>query len=287
MDETTKRIFRAGGPGAPGTAAEMTVDADQGGRIASLVVDGFELLVTEEDAPKPTGWGSFPMAPWAGRVRHGRFTFNGREHRLPIGPSGAPHAIHGTVRRRPWRWIDEAAIEIDLGPDWPFAGRAVQRFKLAPGFLEATFEVHADSEPFPTTLGWHPWWRRRLKRDGRETGEPCRLEWNPRSMLRRDADGIPDGEVVSPPPGPWDDCFFALDGPVDLVWPGALRLRASSSCAYWVVYDQPEHAICIEPQSGPPDGFSLGSVPGLPRPYAVAEPGRPVIETWRLEWLVP
>lgn len=281
----TRRTFRSVAPS--GAVVEMVVDGAQGGRIASLVIDGLELLVTREEAPTAMRWGSFPMAPWAGRVRRGRFEFGGREHLLPIHPSGAPHALHGTVWQRPWRWVGDAEMEVDLGPDWPFPGRVVQRFELSPTALEVTLEVHADSQPFPTFFGWHPWWRRNLSRDGRPVGAPYRLDWRPGSMLLRDADGIPDGKVADPPPGPWDDCFFAVDGPVVLEWPGALRLQVSSSCAYWVVYDRPEHAICVEPQSGPPDGFSLGKIPGLPPTYRVAEPGRPVTESMRLEWQVP
>ena len=32
----------------------------------------------------PMLWGSYPMAPWAGRLRRGRLSFAGRSYRLPI-----------------------------------------------------------------------------------------------------------------------------------------------------------------------------------------------------------
>ncbi|HEX9992774.1 MAG TPA: hypothetical protein VGB14_07600, partial [Acidimicrobiales bacterium] len=78
--------------------AVAVVDPDCGGRIASLTLDGAELLVTEGD--EPLDWGCFPMAPWAGRVRRGRFRFDGREHQLTVDLP--PHAIHGTTYTRPW-----------------------------------------------------------------------------------------------------------------------------------------------------------------------------------------
>ena len=46
--------------------ARVTVDLDQGARLASFIVGGRELLVTE--GPSSIQWGSYPMAPWAGRV---------------------------------------------------------------------------------------------------------------------------------------------------------------------------------------------------------------------------
>jgi aldose 1-epimerase len=54
----------------------LEVSPFHGGRIASFVVDGRELLVTSGDAP--FWWGCFPMAPFAGRVRRGRFRFRDR-----------------------------------------------------------------------------------------------------------------------------------------------------------------------------------------------------------------
>jgi aldose 1-epimerase len=35
------------------------------------------------------------------------------------------------------------------------------------------------------------------------------------------------------------------------------RLRLSSDCRHWVVYDALPFATCIEPQSGPADAFNL------------------------------
>src|SRR5690606_32816139 len=49
-----------------------------GGRIAQGRRDGVEFLVGHGDDTSATiGWGSYPMAPWAGRIRGGRFDFQG------------------------------------------------------------------------------------------------------------------------------------------------------------------------------------------------------------------
>src|SRR3546814_11161391 len=70
----------------------------------------------------------------------------------------------------------------------------------------------------------------------------------------RDSDGLPLGPLDPPPPhGPWDDCFTGLTWPIGLTWPGALSLSLTSTCDHVVLYDQQPHAICVEPQSGPPD----------------------------------
>src|SRR5947207_12396387 len=108
--------------------ARVTVLPENGGRISSFSVDGLELLRTPDDDPGGTHWGCFVMAPWAGRTRDGRFTFGGLAHQLERN-SGA-HAIHGTVRDRPWSVdeVDDRRIRMrcEFGPAWPFAGWAEQ-----------------------------------------------------------------------------------------------------------------------------------------------------------------
>jgi galactose mutarotase-like enzyme len=73
-------------------------------------------------------------------------------------------------------------------------------------------------------------------------------------MVERGPDGLPTGELVDPPDGPWDDCFRLASAPL-LTWPGALELALSSSAGWWVIYDEPHDTLCVEPQTAPPDVF--------------------------------
>lgn len=228
-------VLRAG-------SAVLTISPADGGRIASLVIDGEERLVTEGDGP--IRWGSYPMAPWAGRIRDGRFTFRGRDVQLPLNLP--PHAIHGTVFERAWTVDGPDALSIDLGPDWPFAGRVSQRFSLHDDGLRVHLELKAE-EPMPVVVGWHPWFRR-----------PVEVAVTPGRMYERGDDGLPTGRLVAPRPRPWDDCFVDLTGPPVLTWPDGLRLTVTSSADHWVVYDEAPSGICVEPQTGPPDAFNIG-----------------------------
>jgi galactose mutarotase-like enzyme len=45
-----------------------------------------------------------------------------------------------------------------------------------------------------------------------------------------------------------------------LTWPGALSLTLSSSAAWWVVFTEREHLVCVEPQTTPPDAFDHPSL---------------------------
>ena len=248
-------------------SARAVIDLDNGARLASLTLWGLELLVTEADSP--LDWGCYPMAPFAGRVRRGRFTYEGRDVELPVNLP--PHAIHGTVFDAAWDDEGDGVFSTPLVSPWPFPGRVVQRVKLRPDALELTLEVHAADEAMPASCGWHPWFRRQLGR-----GRSVELVFDALYMYQRDLDGIPDGEKVAPPPGPWDDCFTDLLDPPRLRWPGAATLTVESSCPDLVVFDEPPHAVCVEPQTGPPDALNLGP--------SIVVPGQPLVAEMALRW---
>jgi aldose 1-epimerase len=112
--------------------------------------------------------------------------------------------------------------------------------------------VHAGDQDMPATLGWHPWFRRQLERGG-----PLSLDADMRaaSWFEKDDEGIPTGRLRVVRPRPWDDCFRGV-GSIALEWPAALRIDVEHDCDDVVLYDPP-HAICVEPQSGPPDAFTI------------------------------
>jgi aldose 1-epimerase len=262
----------------------LTVDHRQGGRMASLRIGEREVLLTEGWGP--IDWGCYPMAPFAGRIRDGRFTFRGRDVQLPRNLP--PHAIHGTVFERPWevdsQSDDRLVLTIDLGPGWPFRGTVSQSIELGPGGLDASLTLHAD-EPMPAALGWHPWFRRSLG-DGLDgtgtTGAEVELVVDAGSMYERGTDGLPTGALVRPGPRPWDDAFTDLRASPIVRWPGALEIELSSTAAVWVVYDERVEGVCVEPQTAPPDAFNLAMAAG--REPDVADPGQPMTASMAWRW---
>ncbi|HEY5852385.1 MAG TPA: aldose epimerase [Lysobacter sp.] len=250
-------------------ALEVDIAPEAGGRIAQIRHRGDEQLVGHgDDTGAVIAWGCYPMVPWAGRIRRGRFGAEHRQYQLPLN-LGA-HAIHGVGFAMPWRLqshgADFAELSLMLPQDeyWPFGGSARQRIEVEDGQLRMSLSVTAGERAMPATIGWHPWFRK-----------PDRVQFEPRRMYPRDADGIATRPLVAPTPGPWDDCFIN-DLPVVIERDGQ-RVRLSSDCMHWVVYDAAAHASCFEPQSGPPDSFNLE--PMLLTPHTS-------VKAWfLLEWL--
>lgn len=281
MSGVTDIVLRAG-------AAALTVSPANGGRIASLRLgpdgtggpgggpDGvFE--VVGRGGPGVVGWGCYAMAPFAGRIRRGVLVHDGRRHQLPLAMP--PHAIHGVTIDRAWDVVDRADDRVVLrcafDSRWPWPGHAVQEVRLAPdgSGLDARIEVHSERDAFPAWTGFHPWFARRL-RDG---GEPVEIDLPAEGMLRRDEDGMPTDEVVAVPEGPWDDVFTGVTWPVTLTWPGTLRLRLTSDAPYAVVFTEREAAVCVEPQSSPPNAAELGRA-------ATVTPDAPLVLSMAWDW---
>ena len=242
----------------------VMLDPVQGGRIASIVAFGDERLVSPplgEPVPRPSSWGAFPMIPWAGRIQHGKFTFDGVDYEMPI--NHPPHAMHGIAYTSEWSALDANTMRLDLVDPWPFGGHAIHHGSVEGNTATFRLEVHAADRPMPAMAGWHPWYRK-----------PVDLSFTAAKMYERDDEDIPTGRLVDPPPGPWDDTFTGLAGPPSLRWPDGVTATISSTCDHWVIFTQPDHALCVEPQTGPPNEFNM-------KPQVVA-PGTPLIAEMRL-----
>jgi len=227
--------------------AEVDVLPGNGGRVGGLRVGGVELLRQGER------FGCFPMVPWCGRIREGRFRDGATVRQMPL--NAPPHAMHGTARDAAWRvartGADEAVLTYDLAEPWPYPGRVTQQFALTADSLTLTMSVETYESSFPAQIGWHPWFNRSLG------GADVAIGFAPAWQEERGEDHLPTGHRVDPEPGPWDDCF-GMPGGVDvtLTWPGQLELRVTSREEWVVVYDEQREAVCVEPQTGPPDGLN-------------------------------
>ena len=222
-------------------SVEAVLDPGAGGRIASLRVDGLELLVTEGSGP--VAWGCYPMVPWAGRVRDGVLRWRGEEHRLPTDvspaardPRDAPRDRLGGRRRR--------ARRRHAGRR-PRSAMAVRRSGRPPGHADSGQPArgaggprrrppdagHRGLAPLVPTRAPRRYRSRRRRASGRRSRR--RGDAPPR---RRRAPGRRDG-----PADPARAVGRLLRRPgrrPGVHWPGALEVRIASDAPCWVVYTE-------------------------------------------------
>lgn len=265
-------------------AAALEIAPGVGGRIAALEVDGWDLLRRHGWTDRE--WGAFVMAPWVGRLRLGRVRWRGRAWSMPA--TEPPHALHGTVAEVAWTVVDETAtsarLESGFGPSWLPGGRVVHVVELTPRALRLRLEVHADREPLPAIVGWHPWFVRRPARTDPAAGDAAgevELDLRPAHRAALDADGLPTGDLEEPAPSPSDDVLLDLQAPPIVRWPGGptLTLRSPEARA-WIAYTAHPDGVCVEPVTGLPDGLNGGLLGDPP----VATPGHPIVATFEIAW---
>lgn len=201
------------------------------------------------------------MVPWAGRVRDGRFEFEGELHQLPL--AAPPHALHGVGHTVAWDEPESGRLRVDL--DWPLGGWAEQQVELTAEALTLRLTVGNDRHPMPVVIGYHPCF-----------GGGAAAIVRPTELWQRDDAGIPDGRLVPVPPGPWDDAF-EIHEPPRVAWPDGFEVTLRAETTTWVVYDEDPRLVCVEPQTDAPDAFNR-------RSPATARPGQPVSMAFEVRW---
>ncbi|TSA53603.1 MAG: aldose epimerase [Actinobacteria bacterium] len=223
----------------------LTIDPDAGARLSSLFIHDHQLLVQRADDDS-LSWGCYPMVPWAGRTRDATFTHDAKRHQLQS--NHPPHAIHGLVHDIPWTIVEathtRATLLVELDYRWPFRGWVEQVITVSPDCLELQLRVQTSAASMPVQIGWHPWFVR-----------PAQLQVAFGSMYARDEFGIATTRHAPTPP-PWDDCFTDTQSMPIIRFDNGITLLLESDCSHWVIYDEPSHALCVEPQSGPPNGLN-------------------------------
>lgn len=229
----------------------LIFNEQEGGRLEQCYIDGLKILVDNKESP--LSWGSYPMAPWVGRLKNGQLDFNNKRYNFPINMP--PHAIHGTCFNKVWNIEQDLEnrleMSVELAPHWPFPGKAYQLIELQQDRLIFELSVYSYHDVFPASIGWHPWFRKQL-----EQGESLQLDFQASQKYQCDEEQIPTGHLEALTQKPWDDCFVGLMSEPTLYWPEALILTISSDCDHWVVYDFPEHATCVEPQTAPANSIN-------------------------------
>lgn len=232
-----------------GDQISVEVDLARGGRISSVKWKGLEFALAHRS--DPMGWGWFAMVPWAGRIDKGAIRDDvGNEFLLPT-QWDPPHAEHGYGFVSSWESTGPNSSRLEMPT--PYApSYAEQKIEVSGNTLTWSLDYFANGCTLPAWVGFHPWLPRRIG-----NGQESELIFSPGKMLLRGEDGIPTGDLVDIPPEPWDDAFFGVTKSPIIRWGTIAQLEISASVPWWVIYNEDPLAICVEPQTAPPDAANL------------------------------
>lgn len=257
---------------------ELLFDTALGARAISWKLDGTEILAIPTAAN--LFGGNYVMAPWAGRIKGAAVDFNGARYPQLINHS--PWAIHGSTPFHPptiieqteSRVIFEHNLDNEL-PTWPKGFTVVHSWELKESELITEIFVKSSETEFPAVVGWHPWFVRTLA-----NGDVGSYGVSATHVFEVDDSKIVTGELGKIEAGPWDCAFLAPTGKAFIEWGNSFRIEINTNSEFFVVYDEPDDFVCIEPQSGPPNGSNLNS----PEFNYVVTPTNPLVlsATWKV-----
>jgi len=249
-------------------ASWMACEVRRGAEWLSLMPD-----CRGDDAP--LGAASFCLAPYSNRIRDGHFVYAGDAIQLD---DAQKHAIHGAVRKLPWRTVsssvDAAVCRIDSREhesfNWPWPMITTMDTRLASNSLTSTLTIeNASLRPMPAGLGWHPYFTRTIA-----GASPTLLLPVDGVFPDASADGLPDGPAVELPSefdyrearpiAPdihVDHCMSGFSGQARIAWPDAgfaIDMQTSEPCRFAILYHPlGESCFALEPVTNVNDAFNL------------------------------
>jgi aldose 1-epimerase len=233
----------------------------------------------------PVHYGTPILMP-PNRIRHGSFTFNGREYHFPLNPAG--HHSHGFHRSQPWAVVDQQSSDTqdsitcqwttsdhpDIIAFYPHDLLVTAVYTLKGSTLELEITVHnRGEEPAPFGFGLHTWFL--LNREA----EQWSLKLPAENIWELDEFKMPTGELL--PLGHYEPMCagqgLSLQGEdMDTVFRIGeqartavlsksgyiLRYGASDTFKHWVIYTKgvADEFICLEPYTW------VTNAPNLPLP---------------------
>lgn len=290
------------------------------GRWADL----FYVAPDWEFEPIPTRSGHAVLFPFPGRMRHGRFSFQGTEYQLPLNDATKRHAIHGFTPRHRWRIADwnadhhsafvtgECILMEDM-PEvvhlWPANFKIQVTYRLQQRCLRVEASItNIDNKPLPFGLGYHPYFRLPGVQDADISRYvlhvPANRVWQTQELL-------PTGER-SPVPAEWDyrQGKAVGDAWLDIVLTelasasqkdglrllarlshpaaaGVVEVHATAAFREVVLFTPPHRqALAIEPYTCAPDAAYLADR-GLDSGWTILRPGEKWEGVVEYRWLAP
>ncbi|HYL59288.1 MAG TPA: hypothetical protein VEU51_10480, partial [Candidatus Acidoferrales bacterium] len=171
-------------------------------------VDAHEVIAGPQS---PDDWRAHPhrggipiLFPWPGRVADARFTFRGREYRLPVNEPARGHSIHGfaceqafrVIRREPHRVsaVLDSTEHPGLESIWPWPFTLELEYEVGNGLRLRAKIVNSGNTAMPFGFGAHPYFHAPLNPTASRDALMMQLDADTRWPL--DSRFIPTGAAI-------------------------------------------------------------------------------------------
>jgi aldose 1-epimerase len=229
------------------------------------------------------GAACFPLVPYGGRLREGRFCFGDRQFQYPLNALPERHSSHGDGWTRPWN-LDQldrrrATMSLEADAAAPFEYRCSQSLTLTPAGLSITLSAR-NLSPYRVPLGFglHPYFANRPQARVTMTA-PRRWRWDAEMMpiaeeSNPNAEGFTNGQAVAGLPVAAE--YADWNGAAIIDWPESrlrVKLQTRPPLRHVVMWmPEGEDFFCFEPISHASDALNRQTMAGFVDGFGVLEP---------------
>lgn len=281
-----RRTFLRDGPLTVGIAPEC------GGALTRFDVRVGDVLVDvlrpalDQSAPRICALGSscFPLVPYGGRLREGRFRFGGKEHRYALNAAPERHSSHGEGWTRSWDLMHldrrTAVMRLRVDDSAPLQYECTQSISVNSKRVRIVLSSrNASARPIPMGLGLHPYFANREQATLAAT-LPVQWRWDNELMpIAKEtnalAEALARGRKVTGLPVTAE--YAGWDGRALIEWQAAgvrLELTTTPRLGHVVMWlPEGESFFCFEPICHATDALNEypGATPG--EDFVILEPG--------------
>ena len=243
---------------------------NDGASLQELKLFGQTLIKKLSPLDYKNTYASSILFPFANRIKDGTYIYNNETYKFLVNEAPNNNALHGLVFDKTFDVIDEttaensASVKLLYKEDkksegFPFTYSIQLEYRITETTLDLNVEVkNTDSETFPFTLGWHPYFLSSNLSESLLSFESTKKMVFSDRMITTETTNNPDPSEMLLKDKQLDDCWALDKTKVEFATPNYnLSINSSEENCFLQAYTPPlVNVIAIEPTTGVSDSFN-------------------------------
>ena len=243
---------------------------NDGASLQELKLFGQTLIKNLSPLDYKNTYASSILFPFANRIKDGTYIYNNETYKFLVNEAPNNNALHGLVFDKTFDVIDEttaensASVKLLYKEDkksegFPFTYSIQLEYRITETTLDLNVEVkNTDSETFPFTLGWHPYFLSSNLSESLLSFESTKKMVFSDRMITTETINNPDPSEMLLKDKQLDDCWALDKTKIEFATPNYnLSINSSEENCFLQAYTPPlVNVIAIEPTTGVSDSFN-------------------------------
>lgn len=268
------------------------IHLNQGASLQELTLNNIQIIKEFEANSCEKTYASSILFPFTGRVKNGKYTYNNKNYQLEINNTETKSALHGLVYNKQFKLLNYNAsdesqtIVLKYTEDkrtegFPYKYSIALTYTFFKNYFELDINIkNNDDDPFPFSLGWHPYFYSKSIYDSKlliESNKKAIFDKN-MSLVKFSQNNYQSEFQIKNTK--LDDCFEIVKSDVGFITRDyKINIASTLKENYVQVYTPPseENHIAIEPLTAPPN--SLNNKIG----FQLLNPGENYSVCWKIK----